>query len=562
MTATETTVAGRYRIGALIGRGGMAEVYRGFDPLLDREVAIKLLDERLSGDPDFRTRFRQEAQSAARMTHPTIVKVYDAGEETEHRDDGELIRPYIVMEYVDGRLLSDVIEGGPIPEPDAARIIAGVLTALEYSHDAGVVHRDIKPANIMLTRDGDVKVVDFGIARAASERAGNVAETTAVLGTARYFSPEQAQGRPVDARSDLYAAGVVLYEMLTGVPPFVGVTPVAVAYQHVRERPEDPRHLVQGITPAMSAVVMRALEKDPAARFPTAAAFRGAVETAAAGIAPPAAGGPPPIDTGRFSELLSGDDASLAVRSLAAPQLEAAPTQKGPPVGWLWAGILLIAIILGSLGYWLVTLQAPAVDAQSVEMPSLVGSTAKEARQQLQQLGLQVETVREPDADAAAGTVIDTTPDAGFMVALGDSVTLTVSSGVPQARVPEVSGLTLGQAKKQLRQAGFKIGAITETQDPSIAAGVVAGTKPRAEKLADIGVRVEILISNGMVTLPNLVGESLSDATRTLNALELSFTAAADRDCESSVGDPVASQSVPPGSVEQHTSLEITYCVG
>ena len=231
-------LAGRYRIGALIGRGGMSDVHVGTDSRLGRTVAIKLLKSSLAVDPAFRTRFRQEAQAAARMAHPTIVRVFDAGEETITDDSGsESQVPFIVMEHVDGRLLKDIIHEGPVDATEAVRIIDGVLTALEYSHRAGVVHRDIKPGNIMITKSGQVKVMDFGIARAISDSSATVAQTTAILGTASYFSPEQAKGESVDARTDLYSTGVVLFEMLTGRTPFRGDTPVAVAYQHVSETP-------------------------------------------------------------------------------------------------------------------------------------------------------------------------------------------------------------------------------------------------------------------------------------------------------------------------------------
>ncbi|GMA90703.1 hypothetical protein GCM10025869_12320 [Homoserinibacter gongjuensis] len=213
------TLAGRYEIGKLLGRGGMAEVHEGLDTRLNRRVAIKLLRPTLATDPAFRTRFRQEAQAAARMAHPTIVRVFDAGEETVRGPDGlDVQLPFIVMERIEGKLLSDLIHTGPVPADEAARITTGILTALEYSHRAGVVHRDIKPGNIMITPNGQVKVMDFGIARAISESSANVAQTSAVLGTASYFSPEQARGESVDARTDLYSTGVVLYELLTGRP--------------------------------------------------------------------------------------------------------------------------------------------------------------------------------------------------------------------------------------------------------------------------------------------------------------------------------------------------------
>ena len=238
VTAGITLLANRYEIGDVIGRGGMATVHVGQDTRLGRRVAVKLLKPSLANDPAFRTRFRQEAQAAARMAHPTIVRVYDAGEETVTETSGAEVQvPYIVMEFVEGRPLSDVIGDGPVESDEAVRITSGILTALEYSHRAGVVHRDIKPANVMVTQTGQVKVMDFGIARAITDTSATVAQTTSILGTASYFSPEQARGETVDARTDLYSTGIVLFELLTGRPPFLGDSPVAVAYQHVSEQP-------------------------------------------------------------------------------------------------------------------------------------------------------------------------------------------------------------------------------------------------------------------------------------------------------------------------------------
>ena len=277
----------RYRVYELIGRGGMASVYRGRDLTLGREVAIKILKRELADDSAFRTRFRLEAQAASRMSHPTIVRVFDAGEDTETDADGTTHSvPYIVMELVDGTLLKDIIASGPVPMTDAVRYVDGILEALEYSHRAGVVHRDIKPGNVMVAGSGQVKVMDFGIARAVSDSSSTVAETTAILGTAAYFSPEQAKGEPVDARADLYSAGVVLYELLTGRAPFRGESPVAVAYQHVSETPVPPSELVDTVPRSLDAVALRALAKDPFQRYQDAASFRAALDATLEGRAP------------------------------------------------------------------------------------------------------------------------------------------------------------------------------------------------------------------------------------------------------------------------------------
>ena len=287
MTSEPRVLSGRYRIDELIGRGGMATVYRGYDLTLGRAVAVKLLRRNLADDSTFRTRFRLEAQAASRMANPTIVRVYDAGEDSEVDPSGTVHPvPYIVMELVHGELLKDIIADGPVPLTDALRYTDGILEALEYSHRAGVVHRDIKPGNVMVTPEGQIKVMDFGIARAVSDSSTTVAETTNIIGTAAYFSPEQAKGEAVDARADLYSTGVVLYELLTGRPPFRGETPVAVAYQHVSEQPATPSELNEDLPRALDLVALRALAKDPFQRFQTAAEFRAALDAANDGREP------------------------------------------------------------------------------------------------------------------------------------------------------------------------------------------------------------------------------------------------------------------------------------
>jgi serine/threonine protein kinase len=343
-------LAGRYEVGALIGRGGMSDVHVGTDTRLGRRVAIKLLKPALATDPRFRVLFREEAQKAARMAHPTIVRVFDAGEETVREPSGlETQVPYIVMEYVDGRLLKDIIAEGPIETKEAVRIVSGILTALEYSHRALLVHRDIKPGNVMVTQNGQVKVMDFGIARAVSDNSATVADTSAVLGTAQYFSPEQARGETVDARTDLYSTGVVLFEMLTGRPPFRGDRAAAVAYQHISEPAAAPSTLNPRVSPAIDSVVLHALAKDKFERFQTAAEFRQDLEDASAGGVPPRK---PPVSD--FNATLFGVNptatagSEAALRQLSAPDDRAVRTQSRPPVAWIWVGIMTLAVILVS----------------------------------------------------------------------------------------------------------------------------------------------------------------------------------------------------------------------
>ena len=346
-------LAGRYELGELIGRGGMADVHVGMDTRLGRRVAVKLLKPSLANDPAFRTRFRREAQDAAKMAHPTIVRIFDAGEESIRESNGaETLVPFIVMEYVDGRLLKDVVADGPLEPAEATRIISQVLTALEYSHRAGVVHRDIKPGNIMITSSGQVKVMDFGIARAISESSATIAESSAIVGTAQYFSPEQARGESVDARTDLYSTGIVLFELLTGRAPFRGDNPVAVAYQHVNSDPVAPSTLNPRVSPALDAVVLRALAKDRFSRYQSAGEFRADVEAAAAGEVPART----QLVANDFNATLFGvNPSSVAGSEATLRQLTVdnderlVRTQSRPPVAWIWAGIASMVVIIAAV---------------------------------------------------------------------------------------------------------------------------------------------------------------------------------------------------------------------
>ncbi|MBM7502915.1 Stk1 family PASTA domain-containing Ser/Thr kinase [Agromyces aurantiacus] len=557
-------LAGRYRVGALIGRGGMSDVHVGTDLRLGRQVAIKLLKPQLATDPAFRMRFRQEAQSAARMAHPTIVRVFDAGEETVQDASGHEVQlPFIVMEFVEGRLLKDIIHDGPLDPIAASRVIDGVLTALEYSHRAGVVHRDIKPGNIMITTGGQVKVMDFGIARAVSDSATTVAQTTAILGTASYFSPEQAKGETVDARTDLYSTGVVLFEMLTGRPPFRGDSPVAVAYQHVSERPVKPSVINPKVSPALDAVVLHALAKDRTVRYQTAAEFRADVEAAASGRVPQ------PRKTDETSLFFGTPTGALSTSELALRQLTEddtmSRTQRRPPAIWIWSGIIAVVVIVVAVMYWAFNLQ-PSDDLPSNarEVPTLAGATWEEAADQLQALTLPATRLDESSDTVAAGEVIRTEPAAGEIVDTGTPVKVYVSSGREAVTVPNVVNKSIDDAKADVQAAGLTAGTETRENSPTVAEGVVLATDPEGGASIEAGGTVNFRISSGLVTLPDLTGQSLQAASDYLGTSQLQLTAVPvpDGSCKSQPGSPVIRQSLPPGDVPQKSEVQLTYCAG
>jgi serine/threonine-protein kinase len=564
MTDETRLLAGRYRLGELIGRGGMSNVYSGRDERLGRQVAIKLLKSQLAGDPVFRTRFRQEAQAASRMAHPTIVRVFDAGEERVAEVGGfEGIVPFIVMEFVEGKLLKDVIREGPLDSAEAIRITEGILTALEYSHRAGVVHRDIKPGNVMVTHGGQVKVMDFGIARAISDSSATVAQTTAILGTAQYFSPEQARGESVDARTDLYSTGVVLFEMLTGEPPFKGETPVAVAYQHVSEIPVAPSTINPLVSPAIDQVVLHALAKDRFSRFQSAVEFRADLETAGAGRIPskrlPAEdfqaslfGAPPSLAQGTESALtqLAGDD-EYTVR-----------TQSRPPVVWIWAGIASVAVILIAIVVWVLSLQpSDTLPTTSREVPSVTGQTYEAADATLQQLDLVTARYDVTSDTVPAGQVIDTDPSAGTIVSPGTVIDVRVSTGRESVTVPSVTGTPSADAASALTAAGFTVGQTVKENSPDVATDVVIRTDPAGGTGAFAGDTVDLVVSSGMVSVPDVVGQPISGATGTLVSLQLAVKANPVTGCAEPV-NTVVRQSIAEGDAPQKSEITLEYCGG
>ncbi|GMA41683.1 Stk1 family PASTA domain-containing Ser/Thr kinase [Mobilicoccus caccae] len=406
-------LAGRYEVGDLIGRGGMADVHLGYDTRLGREVAVKILRSELARDRSFLMRFRREAQSAASLNHPAIVAVFDSGEEAITENNGTTVSvPFIVMEYVRGRTLRDVLsEDGPFEPFEAARVMSQVLRALDYSHDNGIIHRDIKPANVMMGHNGQPKVMDFGIARAIADTAATMTNTSVVVGTAQYLSPEQAQGQEVDARSDLYSAGCLLYELLTGRPPFVGDSPVAIAYQHVGEPPQPPSVHTPGIPTSLDVVALHSLAKAPSDRYQSGEDFAGDLDAVITGGATLAAR--EAVAAGRLSPSRPTEDrdrtGSTAVVPGPVDVLTEETVDEPERKRRLWpiiVGVLvLLAALLGILWSQGVFDRAP----DPVAVPAVVQKPQEEATRMLQEAGFVV-AAQPVQNRAQAGTVVEQQP--------------------------------------------------------------------------------------------------------------------------------------------------------
>ncbi|WP_307360449.1 Stk1 family PASTA domain-containing Ser/Thr kinase [Microbacterium murale] len=564
MSAEPRIIAERYRVDELIGRGGMAKVYRGYDITLGREVAIKILDPDLARDTAFRTRFRLEAQAASRMSHPSIVRVFDAGDPTSAPHGVPAgsagSEPYIVMELVQGRQLKEIIAEGPVPVEDAVRYVDGILEALDYSHRAGVVHRDIKPGNVMVTAAGKVKVMDFGIARAVSDSSSTVAETTQIIGTAAYFSPEQAKGEPVDARADLYSTGIVLYELLTGRQPFRGESPVAVAYQHVSETPLAPTEVNDQSPGALDPIVLRALAKDPYQRYPDAAHFRAALDDAVAGKAPSKK------QLGALTSELYGpsprqaQETARSLRQLSS-DTTMTRTQSGPPVVWIWAGVALLAVLLISVLVWVLTMpRGEQIPTSSRTVPDLIDVSYERAQEDLEALDLQSTLVYEASPSVTENNVIRTDPEAGQSVEAGQRVTIYVSSGTETVEAPPLVGLSQTAAKEALSKAGLALGNVIQRNDPDSAADTVLEASVEAGAEVAPKTVVNLVVASGLVTLPDVSGWTVDAATAKLEELGLTAVATEQADCPATDPTTVVSMSVAPGDVPVHSEVLLRYC--
>jgi eukaryotic-like serine/threonine-protein kinase len=515
-------LGGRYELDGVIGRGGMAEVYRARDLRLDRVVAIKTLRSDLARDPTFQARFRREAQSAASLNHPSVIAVYDTGEDNlEHNPV-----PYIVMEYVEGRTLRDVLhEEQRLPPERALQMTDGILRALDYSHRAGIVHRDIKPANVMLTSNGEVKVMDFGIARALADSAATMTATAQVIGTAQYLSPEQARGERVDARSDIYSTGCVLYELLTGRPPFQGDSPVAIAYQHVREEAPPPSHLDPSIPRWADAIVMKALTKDANYRYQSAAEMRADIQRALQGMPVSA----PTMAMNSGTQVMRGGPPTQATRP-ATMGYDLPPVRYDEPEPeegrgkkialWTIVGILAVGAIVALVMIFKGG-SSPA-NSNEVSMPSdIVGAEQNDAKQELLNLGFKDSNItikKKSDDNVDKGQVISVDPASGTKIdktkVATTPVTLMVSSGKAKVKVPHVKGLSEDEAKSQLEDKGLKVGSTEKRSSSTVPKGDVIGSSPDEGTSVEKDSEVTLIISGGpgKAVVPDEVGKQLDEA--------------------------------------------------
>ncbi|MBB3677334.1 Stk1 family PASTA domain-containing Ser/Thr kinase [Modestobacter versicolor] len=512
---TPSVLGERYEIGGVLGRGGMAEVHRGRDLRLGREVAVKVLRQDLARDPSSQVRFRREAQAAASLNHPAIVAVYDTGEDRTANG----ATPYIVMEYVEGETLRDVLRREGRLSPDRAMsLTADICAALDFSHRNGIVHRDVKPGNVMITPQGTVKVMDFGIARAVSDSAATMTSTAAVIGTAQYLSPEQARGEGVDARSDVYSAGCLLYELVTGTPPFTGDSPVAVAYQHVREDPRTPSSINPEIPPELDAILLKAMSKNPANRYQSAADMRADLLRAVAGQRVEAT---PVMSDAEKTTIIGATPGGYGYAEDWDDDEQAARKKKRNRVIALVVGALVL--IGGAVGIALALSQGdddpPPVT--QVAVPVIANSTQDEARAALARVGLEVGTVStEASSTVPVDRVISSDPAAGTEVDEGTTVDLVVSAGPNTINVPQVVGLTRDRAVSNLQNAGFTGSISSEQVDSLEPEGQVVSIDPGEGTAAAPDASFTLGVSTGTVSIPaDLVGKSPVEARAQLVAL-------------------------------------------
>jgi serine/threonine-protein kinase len=546
----------RYELDGVVGRGGMAEVYRARDLRLDRVVAIKTLRTDLARDQTFQARFRREAQSAASLNNPTIVAVYDTGEDMS----SGMPVPFIVMEYVDGRTVRDLlIEGHRLLPERTLEITAGVLRALEYSHQAGIVHRDIKPGNVMVTRNGDIKVMDFGIARAMSDAQATMTQTAQVIGTAQYLSPEQARGERVDARSDLYSTGCLMYELLTGRPPFTGDSPVAIAYQHVRENPVPPSRVDPSLPPWADSIVLKAMAKSPNDRYQSAAEMLQDIQRAASGMQVAAA---MPQTRAEYYDYQQRTAQMGPQTMMGNAPTTMAPYNTGYQTGyntgyqtgyqqpygnggqqgggarrwlpWVISGLVVLAAIIVAV------ILMRGGGGSSAFVPQVDGLTWSQAESQIRANGLVPVEHKVPSSSVQAGLVISTNPDNGNSAPKGSTVTVNVSTGVSSLTLPNLQGAQATAAEAQLKSLGFtNVNPVPDAQSTQ-PAGTVDHMTPAPGKYPP-DQQITLYVSGGSVQVPNVVNQTAAEAQAILQ--QDGFTV------QTTITPAPANETVQPGTV-------------
>lgn len=585
MVGIPKVLGGRYEVGEPIGRGGMAEVYIGRDNRLSRRVAIKVLRADLASDTTFQRRFRREAQSSAALNHPAIVGVFDTNEETIETERGPVSVPYIIMEYIEGHTVRSLLSpDSPVPIDEAIEITIGVLDALEYSHRQGIVHRDIKPGNVMITQTGTVKVMDFGIARAMADSAATMTQAHAVVGTAQYLSPEQARGEVVDARSDIYSTGCLLYELLTGRPPFVGDNPASVAYQHVNEAPRRPSELAGDIPQDLDTVVLHALAKNREQRYTDAAAMRSDLQVVLSQIRSGELSGPQTAATSRLAPIPVAAPTAIA----AAPPPPPPPAATDPYVTavsqpvrdededdderkpwWPWALLVALLVIGAAVAIFMINRsggdpEPTPTETETVAMtvvPQLAGMDETGVRSALKNAKLEMK-VTEPKAseEVEEGKFLSSNPDPGSDVEEGSVVEVTFSSGPDAVEIPDLAGRSQEEARRILEEMGLVAGSTTSEDKPGFQSGEVISTNPTAGGQIKVGERVDLVVATGNVELPDLRGKTQEEAESILTELNLNFSSTTVQTDEYAEGT-VANQSRTPGLVQQRSVIKLEIAV-
>ncbi|MBP2475505.1 serine/threonine-protein kinase [Crossiella equi] len=557
--STPRLLSNRYELGETLGYGGMSEVHKGRDVRLGRDVAVKVLRADLARDPQFQLRFRREAQNAASLNHPAIVAVYDTGEtQTEY---GPL--PYIVMEFVDGKTLRDIVKTeGPLPARRAMEVMADVCAALDFSHRHGIVHRDVKPANVMITKSGAVKVMDFGIARAVHDGQAAVTQTAAVIGTAQYLSPEQARGEAVDARSDVYATGCVLFELMTGEPPFTGDSPVAVAYQHVREDPKPPSQVNPQVPAVLDAIVLKAMSKNPANRYQSAGEMRGDLVRVLSGQRPLA---PMVMSEDERTQIVAGANTTQVIQGKHRPgaladdpdEDEEERRARRRRTAFIATAVGLTVVLLVVLAFLLGNLFNSGPSGDTVKVPAVVGKSVDAARQDILTAGFQAPTVNRVTSSAEQrDKVVKVSPAEGTEAKKTDTITLEVGGGPEQVTVPDLKGKTADEAETILEAAGLKLSTnkTEEAVDDSKQVGKVQSQNPAANSKVAKDSLISIVVGKAQdkVTVLNVVGQTNTAARSNLEALGLKveFKEVTSQKTQNEVVAqvPAANSSVKPGT--------------